>query len=375
VATVLFHDRYLEYNFGPGHPFRPIRQEMTVDLLDALGHPIDPVDPPVASSSDVHRVHSERFVQKVQAASEGSAPPQARNFGLNTGDVPVFEGMDEATRGLVGGTLFGARLLADDDARRVLQLGGGLHHAQREKAAGFCVYNDLSVAIDVLREGGHRVAYIDIDVHHGDGVQWLHYDDPGVLTVSVHESGRHLYPGTGDVTEIGEGHGQGTAVNVPLAPYTESESYLKAFDRVVPAALNRFRPDVIVAQCGADAHFRDPLADLLLTTQTYETLFRRLFSLAHEHTADRILCTLGGGYQLDAVTRVWTLLALLVRDRELPDSIPSEWRERWQHRTDTAITPTLHDPAQTVDVSRPSTIAEQNDETCQRALDAIDAYL
>jgi acetoin utilization protein AcuC len=371
VSALLYHDRYLDYDFGPGHPFRPVRQEMVVDLLAALGHPIDPVSPPAAERADVRRVHSERFVSLVEAASKGTPPPNAREFGLDTGDVPVFENMDAATRGLVGGTLHGARLLADGTATRVLQMGGGLHHARQEAAAGFCVYNDLSIAINLLREHDLRVAYVDLDVHHGDGVQWLHYDDPDVLTISLHESGQYLYPGTGGVNEIGEGAGEGTAVNVPLAPHTESESYLDAFERVVPYALKHFGPDVIVAQCGADAHYSDPLADLLLTTPAYETLFERLFALADEHSNGRLLCTFGGGYRLDAVVRIWTMLALLVQERPLPDTLPEDWRTRWQPRLDDPLTPTLHDPEQTFGVSRRSAIAEQNKRTSTQVLELL----
>lgn len=371
MSTLLYHDRYLDYDFGPEHPFSPVRQQMVVDLLSALGHPIDPVSPPVANRSDVRRVHSERFVSLVESASEGTPPPNAREFGLDTGDVPVFEHMDVAARGLVGGTLHAARLIADDTATRVLQMGGGLHHARHEAAAGFCVYNDLSVAIDLLREHDLRVAYVDVDVHHGDGVQWLHYDDPDVLTISLHESGQYLYPGTGSVDEIGEGAGEGTAVNVPLAPHTEPESYLDAFERVVPYALSSFGPDVLVAQCGGDAHYSDPLADLLLTTQAYETLFEDLFALADEHTDGRLLCTFGGGYRLDAVVRIWAMLALLVQGHPLPDTLPEDWRTRWQPRLDDPLTPTLHDPEQIFGVSRQSAIAEQNERTSTQVLELL----
>lgn len=371
MATLLFHDRYLDYNFGPEHPFSPVRQQMTVDLLDALGHPTDFTDPPVATQEDLLRVHSKQFLEKVQAASTGRPPSQARSFGLNTGDVPVFEDMDAATRGLVGGTLHGARLIADGDVSRVLQLGGGLHHARRDRASGFCVYNDLSVAINALRERDLRIAYVDVDVHHGDGVQFLHYDDPGVLTLSLHETGNALFPGTGHPDEIGEGAGEGFAVNVPLAPYTEAESYLEVFDRVVPYALEHFRPDVLVAQCGADAHFNDPLADLLLTTQTYETLFRQLLDLADEHTEGRLLCTLGGGYRLDAVSRVWTLLALILLDRDIPDTLPDEWLERWQTRIDDPLTPTLHDPDKTFDIRRRSSIETTNRRASKQVLELV----
>ena len=374
MATLLFHDRYLDYNFGPEHPFSPVRQEMTIDLLDALGHPIDPVAPPVASHEDVRRGHSERFVGKVEAASDGTSPSKARSFGLNTGDVPVFEHMDSATRGLVGGTLHGARLIAEGDATRVLQLGGGLHHAREERASGFCVYNDLSVAIDALREWGLRVAYVDVDVHHGDGVQFLHYEDPEVLTLSLHETGRALFPGTGHVEEIGKGPGKGFSLNVPLAPFTESKSYLDAFERVVPYALQHFQPDVIVAQCGADAHANDPLADLLLTTQAYEKIFRRLLALADEHTGGRLLCTLGGGYRFDAVSRVWVLLALLVQGRDLPEALPENYRDRWQSRLDDPLTPTLHDPERDFGVDRRPSIEGQNQRACEQALEQVASH-
>ena len=371
MSSLLYHDRYLDYDFGPEHPFSPVRQEMVVDLLSALGHPIDPVSPPVATRADVRRVHSERFVSTVEAASKGTPPPEAHEFGLDTGDVPVFENMDTAARGLVGGTLQGARRIVADDTSRVLQMGGGLHHARHEEAAGFCVYNDLSIAIDLLREHDLRVAYIDIDVHHGDGVQWLHYEDPGVLTISLHESGQYLYPGTGGVDEIGAGPGEGTTVNVPLMPHTEPESYLDAFERVVPYALDHFGPDVLVVQCGADAHFSDPLADLLLTTQAYETLFERLFGLADEHTNGRLLCTFGGGYRLDAVARIWTLLTLLVQDHAVPDALPNTWRKRWQPRLDDPLSPTLHDPEKTFRVSRRAAIAEQNKRTSTQVLELL----
>ncbi|MFO8098169.1 MAG: acetoin utilization protein AcuC [Salinibacter sp.] len=371
MAILLYHDRYLDYNFGPEHPFSPVRQEMVLSLLDALDVPLNIEAPPVAPRAEVRRVHSRAFVEMVVAASDGTPPPRARDFGLDTGDVPVFDHMDAAARGLVGGTLRGAQLLASGHASRVLQMGGGLHHARADQAAGFCVYNDLSVAIDLLRDHDLRVAYIDIDVHHGDGVQWLHYDDPGVLTISLHESGQYLYPGTGHVDEIGEGAGKGTAVNVPLAPHTESDSYLDAFERVVPYALNHFGPDVLVAQCGADAHFSDPLADLLLTTQAYEALFERLFALADEHTSGRLLCTFGGGYRLDAVTRIWTLLALLVQGHKRPTALPDTWIDRWQSRLDAALPPTLHDSTPSLRVSRRDAIADQNERTSTQVLELL----
>lgn len=374
MATLLFADRYLDYNFGPEHPFSPVRQEMTLDLLDALGHPVDAEVPPVARRDDVRRVHSEAFVAKVEAASAGTAPPRAQSFGLNTGDVPVFEDMDAATRGLVGGTLHGAHIIAEGEADRVLQLGGGLHHAREDQASGFCVYNDLSVAIDALRARDLRVAYVDVDVHHGDGVQWLHYEDPAVLTLSLHETGQALFPGTGDVSEIGRGPGRGFSLNVPLAPFTETNSYIDAFERVVPYALSHVQPDVLVVQCGADAHFNDPLADLLLTTRAYERIFRRLLALADDHTDGRILCTLGGGYRLDSVSRIWALLALLMQGHDVPEAVPEDYRTRWESRLDDSLTPTLHDRECTFEVDQRTSIEDENRRASEQALEQVASH-
>jgi acetoin utilization protein AcuC len=280
--------------------------------------------------------------------------------------------MDEAARALCGGTLEGARRIASGAATRVLQMGGGLHHAQRKLASGFCVYNDLSVAIQHLRDAGHRVVYLDIDVHHGDGVQDLHYNDPEVLTLSLHESGRYLFPGTGNVHETGTGAGEGASMNVPLEPFTENDSFLDVFDRTVPYALQQFQPDVLVVQCGADAHFSDPLADLLLTTQAYEALFRQILDLADRYTAGRCLLTLGGGYQPDATVRIWTMLALLAQDRDLPDALPTDWHARWEDALVTNLTPTLHDaPGRTFDVPRRSTIEKQNERVGKRVLEIL----
>jgi len=370
-ATVLYHNRYQSYNFGPEHPFSPARLAMLVDLLDALGAWATPVDPPVATREDVLRVHAASLVEQVAAAGQPPPKPNARQFGLDTADVPVFDDMDAATRGLVGGTLHGARLIADSAATRVLQLGGGLHHARRELASGFCVYNDLSVAIHALREAGLRVAYLDIDVHHGDGVQWIHYDDPDVLTLSLHESGRYLFPGTGSVSELGEEPGRGLSLNVPLEPYTENESYRECFDRVVPYAIEQYAPDVLVAQCGADAHFSDPLADLMLTTQAYERLFRQIMDLADAHAEGRLLLTLGGGYRFDATVRIWAMLYLMATGQALPDDLPADWRATWEERLGESVNPTLHDGPQDFDVPRYDTIVEQNRHVSKRLMEMI----
>jgi len=209
-------------------------------------------------------------------------------------------------------------------------------------------------------------------VHHGDGVQALHYDDPDVLTISLHESGRYLFPGTGTVHEIGEGAGEGTSLNVPLEPFTESDSFVDVFERAVPYAIENFMPEVMVVQCGADAHFSDPLADLLLTTHAYETIFRRIFELADNHCQGRLLLTLGGGYQMDATVRTWALLTLLAIGHDLPEQLPAPWIQRWEKRLGDDLTPTLHDPPDRVfDVPRHDTIHKQNERVSKRVLELL----
>ncbi|MES3629015.1 MAG: acetoin utilization protein AcuC [Longimonas sp.] len=370
-TPLLFDNTYLDYFFGPEHPFSPDRQRMLCSLLEAL--PIDAsfTAPPPATREEVCTVHDEAFVEAVERCSTGDLPATVRDFGLNTADVPTFDGMDAAARALCGGALHGARLIANGTAGRVLQLGGGLHHAHPRRASGFCVYNDLSIAIQALRSEGMRVAYIDIDVHHGDGVQAVHATDPDVLTLSLHESGRYLFPGTGHIHEMGRGAGEGSALNIPLEPFTEDESYLETFERVVPFAIERYAPDVLVVQCGADAHFSDPLADLLLTTHAYDTVFQRLIALSESHTEGRALFTLGGGYQPDATVRIWALLAHRLLDAPLPTDLPTSWLDRWSHKAEGTLTPTLHDDERSFQVERRDAVETQNRQVSKRALERI----
>ena len=371
----VYDPAYLTYRFGPDHPLDPVRLEMTVDLVEALGHPFQPKRPAPATRDEILTVHGETYVQHVEAASRGEAVPDPEEFGLGTPDDPVFPGMDLAARYHVGGTLLGARLLREGEAAKVLQLGGGLHHAQRDRASGFCVYNDLAVAIRYLTALGMTVAYLDIDVHHCDGVQAIFYDDPNVLTISLHESGQYLFPGTGDVHELGAGPGRGRKLNIPLHPFTEADGYLAAFKAVVPQALAWFRPDVLVVQCGADAHVADPLADLLMTTQAYEVLFRRILEHADKFCHGKVLFTLGGGYDVRSVARIWALLYLVVHELPIPSDLPADWVNRWQARLGLPLPAALHDP----DPAHPpipqrDEIAAFNRRITSRLLDALMPY-
>ncbi|MGE5235200.1 MAG: acetoin utilization protein AcuC [Acidobacteriota bacterium] len=374
VADV-FHPAYLTYDFGPHHPFSPVRLAMLVDLLDALGCPVHPELPEPATRAELLSVHGDHFVSSVEAAERGEPIPDPEEVGLGTPDDPVFPGMDLAARYLVGGTLLGARLIQEGRADVVLQMGGGLHHAQRDRASGFCVYNDVAVAIRHLLDRGLSVAYVDIDVHHGDGVQAIFYNTPDVLTVSLHESGQYLFPGTGEIYELGAGPGRGRAVNVPLEPFTEGESYLAAFKAVVPPVLSWFRADVLVVQAGADAHFGDPLADLLLTTRDYEKLFRSLSDLGRKFCRGKMIFTLGGGYDLASVPRVWALLYLVLHDLPIPEALPVSWRERWEQRLGVPLPVALHDPNPGyAPVERREEIATRNRSVTDRLLDSLMPY-
>lgn len=344
MAALIYRPEYAGYDFGPEHPFTPARLAMLLDLIHALGFATAPIAAPAATREEILTVHDEAYVAMVEALDRGEPRPEAEQFGLGTPDNPIFPGMDLAARWLVGGTLHGARLLMEGSETRVLQLGGGLHHAQRNRAAGFCMYNDLAVAIRAMVRHGWRVAYLDIDLHHGDGVQSLFYDSDQVLTISLHETGHYLYPGTGHIQELGGGTARGLSINIPLEPFTESDSYLEAFDAVVPRALEWFSPHVLVVQAGADAHFTDPLGDLALTTQAFQSLYHRILDLAAERTQGRVLLTLGGGYEAQVVARVWTILYLTLMDLPIPERLPEAWLDRWRELLGPEAPRTLHDP-------------------------------
>ncbi|WP_243302240.1 acetoin utilization protein AcuC [Geothrix oryzisoli] len=344
MAALIYRPEYTGYDFGPEHPFTPARLGMLLDLIHGLGYPTAPIAPPAATREEILSVHDEAFVAMVEALDRGETVPEAEQFGLGTPDNPIFPGMDLAARWLVGGTLHGARLLMAGTDTRVLQLGGGLHHAQKNRAAGFCMYNDLAVAIRAFVDHGWRVAYLDIDLHHGDGVQNLFYDNDRVLTISLHETGHYLYPGTGHIQELGTGSARGLSVNIPFEPFTEAESYLEAFEDVVPRALEWFSPHVLVVQAGADAHFADPLGDLALTTQAFQQLYRRILALAGAHAHGRTLFTLGGGYEAQVVARVWTILYLTLMELPIPEDLPQAWLDRWRHLLGPEVGSTLHDP-------------------------------
>jgi acetoin utilization protein AcuC len=375
MPSVIYHPAYRNYSFGESHAFSPVRVEMMLDLLEALGHHVETIEPEPATREDILGVHEDAYVRRVEALSVGEDVPDCETYGLGTPDNPAFPGMDEAARWLVGGALHGARLIWEKGEKRVLQLGGGLHHARRNVASGFCIYNDLAIAIKALTSHGLEVAYLDVDVHHGDGVQQILYDDMRVMTISVHESGRYLFPGTGETHELGVGAARGLKLNLPLEPFTDGDSYLEVLDSIVPAALRQFEPRVLVVQAGADAHFDDPLADLMLTTGDYEGIFRRILGWADEFTSGRVLFTLGGGYSLNATPRVWALLYLLIHDLPVPRDLPQAWLSRWGNKFEKGWPMALHDPNPGhADVPNREEIAHRNRQTAQHLLATARQY-
>jgi acetoin utilization protein AcuC len=278
--------------------------------------------PEPAPESAIARYHHADYIEMLKACNEGMHPRAAAMFGLGPGDNPVFRGVWDCARLVAGGSLLAADLIARGDVDRVFHFAGGLHHAVDQRASGFCYVNDAVLAIMRLRERGLRVAYVDIDAHHGDGVQAAFYRDPNVLTISTHERGERLFPGTGFVREAGEGAGIGYSVNLPLEAYTDSDIYLPAFEEVVPPLLDAFKPDVVVAQLGVDAHRTDPLTHLALDIQGFAKAVRRIADLSPQ-----LLALGGGGYDLQNVARGWTAAWAVMNDVVLPNELPQAYAD------------------------------------------------
>ncbi len=372
MCKIIYHSDYKKYSLGSDHPFDPRRIEMVIDLLNEMGFLKEPIAPSPVELNQLSKIHDKLYIQAVEAASRGEAVSNIEEFGLGTLDNPITEGMAEGARLQAGGTLLGAELLVGNKAKKVLQLGGGFHHAHHRMAEGFCIYNDLALAIKEMTNAGWHVAYLDLDVHHGDGVQEMFYSDDKVMTISFHESGEYLFPGTGWLHELGKGVGRSLKLNLPLEPFTEGDSYLEVFEGIVPAALSWFKPAALIVQAGADAHFSDPLADLMLTTQDYEKIFRKTLELVETNCKGRVLFTLGGGYSLTAVPRIWTILYLLIFGFELPEELPEKWRMRWEKKIGKLIPHLLHDHNPAFEpIPRKNEITQTNRELVQRLLDAV----
>jgi acetoin utilization protein AcuC len=337
TTMVVWSEELLSYDMGD-HPLDPVRVELTMALARSLGvldrPEVTVVSPELADDAALTRVHDPAYLQAVRAAPDD---PFFEGWGLGTPDNPIFDGMHAASALVAGASLRAAEAVWTGEARRAVNVAGGLHHAMPARASGFCVYNDPAVAIArMLDLGAQRVAYVDVDVHHGDGVQAIFWNDPRVLTISLHETPLTLFPfASGFASEVGGPDARGSAVNVALPPGTNDSGWLRAFHAVVPAALRAFRPEVLFTQCGADTYWLDPLADTRLTVDGQRASYLALRDLADDLCDGRWVATGGGGYALvEAVPRAWThLLAIATGEPLAPDILtPIAWRDLARRR-------------------------------------------
>lgn len=334
-VVVSWSEALRAYDFGHGHPLSPVRVELAWRLINDFGllaaeH--------VHVNSDIHpvpdemllRVHTPELLEAVKRGGEDPSFSDLR-FGLGTADTPVFPDMHTAAARVCGATVSAARAVLTGEAEHAVNIAGGLHHAMPDRSAGFCVYNDLSVAIQWLLDSGvERVAYIDVDVHHGDGVQAAFWDDPRVLTVSIHESPATLFPGTGWPTEIGGPTALGTAVNIALPAGTGDQGWLRAFHAITPHVLAEFRPQIIVSQHGCDSHFEDPLASLAVSIDGQRMAAEAIHRWAHKYAGGKWVATGGGGYEwVDVVPRSWTNVVAIATEQPIDPQTPIP--EAWSH--------------------------------------------
>ena len=315
-VALVYGDALMKHHLSDEHPLQPIRVKLAVDLIKSTGliEHSHLVPPRAATIDELALVHSREYIDLVRKLSDPAdrrhvSPDEIDAAGFASADNPISDELHEGTSLVVGASMVAAEAIDSGAALHAFSPSGGLHHAHRDRASGFCTYNDAAVACRWLKDRGHRVAYVDVDVHHGDGVEAIFQSDPDVLTISLHESGRWLFPGTGFPQDSGVGAGKGSAANMPFVPFTWDEPWLMAFDRVVPALLRRFKPTVLVTQDGCDTHHLDPLAHLAATTRIWPHVGRAFHELAHELCEGRWLALGGGGYAIyEVVPRAWTLL-------------------------------------------------------------------
>ncbi|MDQ1709973.1 MAG: acetoin utilization protein AcuC, partial [Frankiaceae bacterium] len=369
-STLVVWDEILTaYDHGPGHPLRPVRLDLTIALARSLGvlrRPGITIAPPESASDDVlELVHDPDYVSFVKTAPDELMSRLALRYGFGNGDNPVFDRMHETSAMVTGASVQAAAAVWSGGSQHAVNLSGGLHHAMRDRASGFCVYDDPAVAIAwLLGAGAQRVAYVDVDVHHGDGVQAAFYGDPRVLTVSLHESGEYLFPGTGAASEVGSGDGRGTSVNVALPVGTDDASWLHAFAEIVPAVVRAHRPQILVTQLGCDTHALDPLAHLALSVDGQRAAYRLLHDLAHEFCDGRWLAVGGGGYEIvQVVPRAWTHAIAEMAGTAVSGATPDDWRELAFERSGELAPPDLSDGQQPSVGSQPAAVERAVDAT------------
>ncbi len=364
------------YDFGPAHPLTPRRFGPGISLLETLGA-VPNLAPEPATDDELAWIHEPEYIDTVKAFSK--QPLADRRAGIGPGDTPAFAGMHEASAAVAGGSLRAMEAILRGDVAHAFHPGGGLHHAMAARASGFCVYDDPALAIARARRDGLRVMYMDLDVHHGDGVQAIHWSDPGVVTVSIHESGHSLFPGTGFADELGGPGAEGTKVNIALDAGTGELGWVEALEIVLPPLAAAFRPEVIVSQHGADAHAFDPLAHLNVTTSAMGRAARLVDQLAHLHADGRWLATGGGGYDVyRVVPRAWAHVWLAQKHATVLGEIPEAWRERWAadaERYGQSPVPTTLDDPPNVGLSRGPLDDRLDGRAAEIAKDVLDRAL
>lgn len=377
ARTAYVHGEHLQANNPSDDVERPLRRRLGLELIRALGlldHPdLEVVVPPLASDEEILRVHAPAYVRAVRRYSRDpglAVAWEAAQWGLAPGgDTPARAGMHEAAAAVCGASLAAARLLAAGEVQQAFCPGTGLHHALANRAAGFCLYNDCAMAIHALLDAGaERVAFIDVDAHHGDGVQWLFYDDPRALTCSVHESGKYLFPGTGGLDERGSGAGEGTSVNVPLPAFAGDGPFLAAVEEVIGRAVRRFRPDVLLTHHGGDPHHADPMTHLQVTMAAFPRLYRTLHDLAFDAAGGRWLVFTGGSYSVDLLARLWAMQLAEMLDVTLDDRLPDAWLDLARELTGRDLSPGLLDDGEPgVDPARRAGADEEGMRMVERA--------
>lgn len=302
-SAFIWSDRYYDYSFPGDHPYKSLRESLAKKLLEERGafHYIDLIEPQLISEDVLQIIHSREYIEFVKSKSlEGKGY-------LDEGDTPAFKGIYEAALIRVSGSVTALKVVEDGSYVHGINIGGGYHHAKRDKAGGFCVFNDVALIAKMAEKNFSKIAIVDIDGHHGDGTQELLYDDPNVLKISLHMFHKNFFPGGGDINEIGSGKGKGYTVNIPLPPGTADDAYLLAFNEVVVPILERYKPELIILMVGGDSHFNDPLVELKLSTYGYLDVIKKVHELSHKYSNGRIIMLGGGGYNYDATARVWAI--------------------------------------------------------------------
>lgn len=377
-AYLIYSEDYHSYQFNENHPFNPIRSQLVYELLkdSQLLKDTDVLFPRIATDEELLLFHDSHYIEQVKKASQETITEQiAKQFGLGTEDTPIFKNMHEASSLIVGGTLTAVDAVLEGKANHAFNLGGGLHHGFKRKASGFCVYNDCAIAIKYIQKKyGLKVLYVDTDAHHGDGVQWAFYDDPTVCTLSIHETGRYLFPGTGGVNERGQGKGFGFSFNVPIDAFTEDDSFLVNYKKALSEIAEYFKPDIIFTQNGSDSHCFDPLTHLCTTMKTFQEIPKIAHEISHKYCEGRWIAVAGGGYDYwRVVPRAWANVWLSMTNQQ-PSSerIPDTWLEKWQKVSNLKLPKTwTDDPSIVKTIPRKKEIEEYNSQILNRALDPL----